>query len=228
MERASIKDIIQWDISNWSEGLRFWEHTINWGDPSKNCLELGADSGGLSLWLALKGYHVLCSDLANTRARASPLHKKYGAESLISYQDIDATDIRYRDSFDVIVFKSVLGKIGTNGGVEKQQRAMDEVLKALRPGGQLLFAENLVATGVHRFLRERFAEAGRSWRYITLSEMRGFLRSYSSFEIHATGVIGAFGRTEAQRDLLSAIDRIILNRIVPENWKYLVYGIAVK
>jgi hypothetical protein len=41
-------------------------------------------------------------------------------------------------------------------------------------------------------------------------------------------VLGTFGRNESQRNLLSTIDELILNKICPDNWKYIIYGIAEK
>jgi hypothetical protein len=77
-------------------------------------------------------------------------------------------------------------------------------------------------------VRERCVEWGRSWRYVTLDEMREFLRNYARSEMHATGVLGTFGRSERQRRLLGAIDQGLLDYVTPGRWKYIVYGIAEK
>lgn len=72
-------------------------------------------------------------------------------ENLITYQDIDATQIPYENEFDIIVFKSIIGGIGRNDNKEIQQLVFNQIYKALKPGGQLLFAENLSASPLHRF-----------------------------------------------------------------------------
>jgi hypothetical protein len=36
------------------------------------------------------------------------------------------------------------------------------------------------------------------------------------------------GRNESQRNFLSKLDEIILNKVCPDNWKYIIYGIAEK
>lgn len=227
MTQKRIKDIIQWDVKSWYKALSYWESNIVW-DKVQNGLELGGREGGLSLWLALKGKTVVCSDLKEVKETAERLHLQYDITSLITYQDIDATDIPYENYFDIIVFKSIIGGIGRNDNLEIQQKVFDEIYKALKPGGKLLFAENLKASSFHQRVRKRFVNWGSSWRYVSINEMREFLKDFSSCEIKTTGIFGTFGRNERQRNLLSTMDRLILNKICPENWKYICYGIAEK
>lgn len=221
------KDIIQWDIKAWSKALDYWDSTIDWSTV-QNGLELGGRKGGLSLWLALKGIPTVCSDLKDVRSTAEAFHQKYDTASLITYQDIDATEIPYENQLDVIVFKSIIGGIGSKEDNEIKHLVFSQIHKALRPGGKLLFAENLVASPFHRFLRKRFVNWGDHWRYISIHEMNEFLKDFSSVELKTTGVLGTFGRTERQRNFLSSIDKLILNRICPQSWKYITYGVAVK
>jgi hypothetical protein len=63
MRNRLIEDIIVWDIVNWSSFLPFCEQFLDSDPAGKQALEVGARGGGLSLYLALKGYEVLCSDL---------------------------------------------------------------------------------------------------------------------------------------------------------------------
>ncbi len=222
-----LSDIIHWDVKNWSQAVKFWDRQIDWTQVH-TCLELGGREGGLALWMALKGKSVVCSDLADVERTAKEYHRKYQLDSAIQYQDIDATQIPYENQFDIIAFKSVLGGIGRNDNKRAQQAAIDQIHKALKPGGKLLFAENLTASGFHKFIRRKFVRWGESWRYVTLSEMAEFLKAFSNVEIRTTGVLGAFGRTERQRHLFAGIDQAVLNRVTPARWKYIVYGIAQK
>src|SRR5688572_9343259 len=121
MAPGVIKDIIQWDVKSWSAAIDYWEKEINW-NLINDCLELGGREGGLSLWLALKGKNVICSDLSEVRNTAEGLHKKYSLANII-YEDIDATDIPYENHFDLIVFKSIMGGIGRNNNTVLQQKA---------------------------------------------------------------------------------------------------------
>ena len=221
------KDIIQWDIKSWSKAPTYWDSNIDW-DKVQNCLELGGREGGLSLWLALKGKQTICSDLKDVKQTAENLHLRHNLNSLIKYQDIDATNIPYENFFDLIVFKSIIGGIGRNENIEQQQKVFDQIYKALKPGGKLLFAENLIASSFHQRLRKKFVNWGSSWRYVSIKEMKGFLKRFSSHNIRTTGVLATFGRNENQRQLLATFDELFLNKICPDNWKYIGYGIAEK
>ena len=227
MQEQLTKDIIQWDVKSWSKALFFWDKNIDWTSV-QNGLELGGREGGLSLWLALKGVKVVCSDLSDSATIARPLHLKHGVASLVTYEDIDATNIPYSSHFDVIVFKSIIGGVGRDNHPEKQAKAFAEIYKALKPGGKLLFAENLVASPLHQSLRKKFVRWGRSWRYVSISELKSLMKDFSSVEIEATGFLSALGRSERQRNLLAATDQLLLNNVLPENWKYIAYGIATK
>lgn len=227
MTKEIIKSIIQWDIRSWSKALYYWEGHIN-ADEINNGLELGSMNGGLSLWLALKGKSMVCSDLKDAKTNAEPLHIKYNVTSLIRYEDIDATNIPYENCFDVIVFKSIIGGIGRNNNYEIQQKVFNEIYKALKPGGKLLFAENLIASPLHRIFRKMFVKWGSSWRYVSKSEMKSLLKDFNKVEIMATGFLGAFGRSEKQRNFLAKIDELLFNKICPDSWKYISYGIAEK
>jgi SAM-dependent methyltransferase len=227
MSTNFTKAILQWDVNSWNVALKFWESKIDW-HKIKTGLELGGREGGLSLWAAKHGVQMICSDLDNVKPIAEPLHAQYNVTDFIKYDAIDATQIPYENHFDLIVFKSIIGGIGANNNFAKQQQVFDAIYKALKPDGQLVFAENLVASPLHQKLRKRFIEWGKDWRYISMKETETFLNPFTSFEIQATGVLGTFGRSEAQRTVLSKLDQLLINHITPNSWKYIVYGIAKK
>lgn len=227
MDKNLLNDIIQWDVKSWKPALEYWDRNIDWSRIG-NALELGGREGGLSLWLALKGISTVCSDIDTTQETAQPLHNRHNISNLISYQDIDAIKIPYENHFDLIVFKSIMGGVGGHDNLKNQQQAFHQIYKALKPGGKLLFAENLVASPLHQMLRKRFINWGHSWRYVTLKEMHEFLAEFSSYKMETTGVLGTLGRTEPQRNFLATIDKIGLNKLCPQNWHYISYGIAIK
>jgi SAM-dependent methyltransferase len=227
MKKNLIKDIIQWDIKSWSKALDFWEKNIDWNSVT-NGLELGGRQGGLSLWIALKEKNVVCSDLKNVQQTAKQLHNKYDIKKMIVYEDMDGTNIPYENYFDIIVFKSIVGGVGSNDNIEKQRQLFKEIYKALKPKGKLLFAENLMASPLHQKLRKKFVNWGNRWRYISLDEMQVFLSDFSSYKMKTTGVIATFGRNEKQRNFLSIFDKLVFNYLCPKSWKYIVYGIAEK
>lgn len=221
------KDILQWDVKSWSKVLNYWDTEINWSIV-QNGLELGSREGGLSLWLALKGKNTTCSDIENIETTAAELHTKYDICTFIKYQNIDATEIPYENFFDIIIFKSIIGGIGRTGNSEKQQIVFNQVYKALKPGGKLLFAENIIASPMHQFLRKRFTKWNDYWEYLTVNKINQLLESYSSVEIKTTGFLGTLGRNESQRNILATLDNLLFNKICPSSWKYIAYGIAEK
>lgn len=218
-------DFIEWDVRNWSAALDFWQAHAAQPLAGASVLEIGCGSGGISLWLASQGARVTCSDIHGPQQQAVDKHRARGVSQLISYETLDATNIRHEDEFDIIVFKSMLGGISTK---EAQAKAIREMHKALKPGGELFFAENLMASPAHQFFRRRFVKWGQLWRYVTVAEMREFLRPFSSLHTRTLGFAGTFGRSESQRNALGLVDQILLDRLTPERWRYILLGVARK
>jgi len=227
MERKIKKDIIEWDVHNWSQALDFWTRYIDLDSGKKECLELGGRQGGLSLWLAMHGHTVICSDLDSPEKHALKLHSKYACSHLIEYEAIDATKIPYENKFDLVVFKSILGGISRGGNHTLKQETIDNIYKSLKPSGKLLFAENLEASSVHKFLRKKFIRWGDDWNYLKYSEMTDLFHSFESVKFQTVGFFGAFGRTEIQRNLFGKVDSL-LKPLLPAQKRYIVFGIAEK
>jgi SAM-dependent methyltransferase len=225
---VELADFVVWDVCNWSAALAFWRAHSAQDLSGGTALELGARHGGLSLWLALQGARVVHSDVTVPTQRALATHTAAGVAERISYQIIDATRIPYAASLDVVVFKSVLGAVGARHGAAGQAAALSQIHQALRPGGELFFAENLVASPAHRFLRRRFVSWGARWRYTSVDEMLAFLEPFTEVRYCTIGFAGAFGRTGRQRAVLGRVDRLLLDRLVPARWRYIMIGVAQK
>lgn len=224
-----INDIIEWDVKNWRIALDYWLKESFQKMTNCKALEIGSRNGGLSLWLAMQGCKVICSDLGGPTDKAMELHHSYGLQDCIEYSCIDATNILIDDnSLDLVVFKSVLGGIGYNNNKAAQAKAINEIYRILKPGGELFFAENLIASPIHKILRKRFVNWGDSWRYPSITEIKDFLAEFSCVNYLTTGFLGNLGRNETQRTLLGSLDSIFSNRIIPERWRYIVVGVARK
>lgn len=226
IDDAFMNDIVGWDVRTWSKAVRLWQPHVAAAPPVLKVLEVGAGPGGPSLWLHRLGHDVVCSNWQHTREQAEPLHTSYGVTG-IDYIDIDLNaQIPWENHFDIVVFKSVLGGLGPN--FSSQRNAMSEIHKALKPGGLLLFAENLRGTWLHRFGRAIAYRLRRAtWRFTTVKEMQELLEPFSNYELHTTGFLGVFGMSESQRRALAGLDDRGFGR-VPDSWRYVAYGIATK
>lgn len=219
-----LEDIIQWDIENWSKALPFWETFL----PNRKDLRVaafGEREGGISLWLALKGYDVECSDYNADLQPAKDLHRKYKVESRVNYSKQNITSIQFNDEFfDVVVFKSVIGALGDKA---LQDKAFKELYRVLKPGGLLIFAENLQATRLHKFARKKFTNWGHRWRYIKVDETKEMLADFSEVHFKSQGFLATFGRSEEQRKRISRIDKPV-SKIIPNSWSYILFGACIK
>ena len=222
-------DVAGWDVGTWSNAIRFWERVVEPMGGPLEVLEVGAGPGGPSLWLALQGHAVTTSNLDKTEEQARPTLERHGVADRVTYLDLDVADLPYENHFDLVVFKSVLGGI-PHGGRELQREALVQMRKVLKPGGRLIFAENLRGTPLHRLARSvAYRRRGvPKWQYLTLRDLREFLRDFRDVRIGATGVLALFGRSEPQRRSLARADAAFWNRAVPASWHYVVYGTAVK
>jgi SAM-dependent methyltransferase len=227
-QTASLADVVEWDIRNWSAALDYW--LLKSSHQLSDCiaLEIGSRRGGLSLWMAQHGATVVCSDLHGVAEEAIQKHRAFGVAESVEYQSIDARCIPYKDHFDIVFFKSVLGGIEGNDKRECQATAISQMHQALKKGGELFFAENLVASPFHSLSRRSFVQWGTRWRYVSLEEMREFLSPFSKVTYRTIGFLAAFGRNEKQRDALGRLDRSFVDSVVPSSWRYIVIGVATK
>jgi SAM-dependent methyltransferase len=234
MEQSVINDIITWDVVNWSKSLSFWESHINLQNKNFKCLELGARQGGLSLWLALKGNQVVCSDVSydtqpHELEKTKALHKKYNCQEKISYQCIDALNIPYENEFDIVIMKSTLGGIRefSEGEANIEARVIEQINKSLKPNGKILFIENCSGTFVHNLARKIKYKKKNNWYYFKLKEIKPLFSSFKRIETKSVGFLGAFGRSEKQRHFLGTIDTIF-EKLIPKNIRYIVIGYVEK
>ncbi len=232
MKYSLLKDIIVWDVKNWSVALNYWEKATTIDLRSCYGLEVGAEYGGLSLWLALKGANVLCSDIISPKENAWHKHTEHNVSSLIEYEALDIASMPYKDRFDVIMLKSVLGALGKGVTQEEQiilrGNAIQEMHKALKPGGELFFVENLVASPLHRFLRKLPLKRGKIWKYMTIVEMINHLSIFNDYQFITVGFLGQLGKQEWTRYLFGTLDRMVVDALVPKSWRYLIIGVARK
>ncbi|MGF1477448.1 MAG: class I SAM-dependent methyltransferase [Geminicoccaceae bacterium] len=220
-----VEQIIGWDVETWSRALATFDKVLAKDLSGTRSLELGARGGGLSLWLAMRGSEVTCSCYGCEPSDAVQLHQEFGVQHNVRYETIDATDIPYEDTFDIIVLKSVIGGIGAGKRVDRERAALAQIHRALREDGVFLFAENVMATKLHQMLRR--VKRGDRWHYSSIEEMRSLFGDFSKLSYETTGFLACLGYTERQRRWLGRIDAVLC-RFVPANWHYVMMGAAIK
>lgn len=225
MQNENLKIYFEWDTISWSRSMKIWQKYLD-ANRDSFALEIGGRRGGLSLLLAKEyGMKVVCSDLNDPEITAKLLHKQYQTKYEIQYEGIDCTQIPHKDNtFDVVIFKSVIGALVT---FEKQQLAFQEILRVLKPGGVLLFAENLKASALHMYLRKTFVRWSYYWRYPNLNEIHLLLAEFSHVELNTTGFFATFVRNQFVRIFLSYLD-FAFEKLLPKKLRYIVLGAAVK
>ncbi|WP_139342430.1 MULTISPECIES: bifunctional 2-polyprenyl-6-hydroxyphenol methylase/3-demethylubiquinol 3-O-methyltransferase UbiG [Protofrankia] len=231
MNRASlVRDSIGWDVTNWSRCLSFWEEHSRVAAATPSVLEIGfgGTHGGLSLWLATKGFQVVCSGLQEPSPAARRLHAAYGIGDAVTYERIDVLNMPYVAAFDIVAFKSLLPGMTTGGDSwpVPQRKAIANMYRALKPGGELWFAENAAGTRIHGFFRTHFGWGRKGCGYLSATEAVGLLSAFGTVDYTTLGILGGFGRSERQRRALGAVDRALCERVTPQNWRYIITGVA--
>lgn len=232
--KALVEAIFEWDVSTWSKALEVWlpqmrERALHTETP--RALDIGARHGGLTLLAALEGFTVDSTDITQPGEEARALHLRYGVSKQVRYAAIDVTHAHLleKETYDLVMFKSILGGIGHSGRDDLQLAALQNMSDALKPGGILCFAENLKGTWMHETLRKRFTAWGKAWNYPDLDRLVGMLRTAKlDPTLYTTGVLATFGRTESQRHWLGKLDRHLLNVLTPKRSRYVAFGFAVK
>lgn len=221
---------LEWDVATWSRALRFFEiKALESTIPLQKGLEIGARHGGLSWFFAHTfGSELYCTDVVEPSPKARELHQKMGVSTQITYQQADALALPFADqSVDFVVFKSVLGAIGRHNQPEKQQQALAEMYRVLKPGGRLFWAENTRASLLHQWMRRLFVPWGNTWRYVSLGELTDWLTLFEHSEIHSTGFLSAFiPRPEWLKNIAAQVDHCM--PFWPSNGRYVAYGVAIK
>lgn len=195
-EKRLRREVFEWDIVNWSVAANFWEKRLTRPLNEARVLEIGACDGGLSLWFALKGANCVCADMRDHSRDAHEKHMRYGVAHKIQYEKLDARQIPYKERFDVVAFKSVLGGARGYFGDQAHIQIISEILKCLKPRGQVLFAENLAACRLHRLARKHFVKWGKFWKYLELAEVPALFADFAELDFMTCGFMGALGRRE--------------------------------
>jgi 2-polyprenyl-3-methyl-5-hydroxy-6-metoxy-1,4-benzoquinol methylase len=213
------KDIVEWDVENWWNFIDFINHS-NVDFKGKRILDIGGRNGGLSLYCALVGgAEILCTDKLPPSPKAIVLHHRYGVSDKVRYEQMNVTAIpdKYKNYFDIVVFKSVIGSVEAHGDANSGRLMSENIKKVLKPGGILFFSENLKATKIHQLLRK---SNEFTWVYQDRNSIHALFSNMEMMDEKYFGFLGCFCRNAKVRHVLSTMDKL-LNRIIPASWKYI-------
>lgn len=189
------KDIIEWDVANWSTILHLWQPVIDKFPKNSRILAIGERNGGLSLWLALQGYSVVCTDRVAPSENARQLHQRYGVSHRITYRTIDiVTDSFVDEKYDIILFKSVLGGVkekyneAETRNENARKKAINNIYNMLNAGGCMLAAENMEGSKILYYLRARNGKQN-GWHYFNADELKQLCCIFPSVQIQSFGII---------------------------------------
>lgn len=190
-----------------------------------NVLDIGAGTGGLSLYFAKRGCHVICSDINRSNmTKAQEFHRTHECVGDIEYDTIDIlNNDLLSESFDIICFKSVLGAIPKN----KQNWAISEIHRLLRKKGTLVFCENLRGSYLSESYRKLFAPWYKRWNYVTISEMQQYLSPYAESKVDSFWFAAVFLKEVLKSNLIGiGLDRTVLRHLRNE-YRYIMAGFAI-
>lgn len=230
-----IEDTIEWDVINWANALAFWSKVVQEYNP-QDCkvLCLGERNGGLSLWFALQGFNVICSDYHGPNETAKSLHQKYQVENRIVYSEVNIFDIPYsNDSFDIVACKSVIGglkldyKDKRTRTIDNQKLAMNEVKRVLKNGGVFCGAENMRGSWLHMTTRKLMKGDKIGWRHISVPEIYQLFSGFAKADFWFYGFLGSYYGSRTLNKISSWIDKL-LSRILPGHFLYIAFIVARK
>lgn len=215
-KRFPIEDIIEWDVQNWSELMVYWYPILQQLPKDKKVLAIGERSGGLSLWLALLGFDVLCTDIEDISLRASILHKKYNVTDKISYHVLDVVnETGFTGEFDVIIAKSVLGGVKANRsdpntrGADTRTKAVKNIHRMLKQDGYFFSAENIAGNQLMRSARKALGK-NRSWGYISYTELKEMFSCFNSSEIKTFAILPTLFSSAIVNNIVYRLNKFLM------------------
>lgn len=227
-----IQDIIRWDVLNWSELMDHWMSILEQLPRNSKVLAIGEREGGLSLWLALMGFDVVCTDITDVSSTAGSLHARYNVADKITYKTLDIVNDEWpAQQFDLIIAKSIIGglKAQRNNAAtrnrEVQQKAVHNIYSLLKPGGYFLSAENMSGNMLTRLLRGKSANKG--WLHLEYAGIPTLFAPFSLVQIKTFGILPTFFPGKPVNAAMYLLNKYVLS-FLPAGSRYIAFVAARK
>lgn len=228
-----IDEIIEWDVLNWSQLVKYWQPILDGLPRNSKILAVGERNGGLSLWLALMGFDVVCTDMKPVTSAAVELHKKYKVAHKIEYMELDILDTGNTQAlYDVVIAKSVIGGLKANRhqsrtrSFDVQKLAVNNIYTLLKPGGYFFSAENLLGGALFRYAR-KLKGKHKGWRHLDHRELHELYNQYPIVQIKTFGILPTFFSRRAYNYSMYLINKYILF-FMPMRSRYIAFVTAQK
>lgn len=228
-----VNEIIEWDIPNWSQLIDFWTPVLETLPRNSKVLAIGERNGGLSAWLALKGFTVVCTDREFPTEKAKLLHNQLGIADKIIYDKLDIVNCDWNSQeFDIIVAKSVIGGLKADPGnrqtrnFQVQQSAVQNIYKLLKDGGYFFSAENMQGSWLLKQFK-KWKKKDMGWRYLDWQEIKELYNDFKFAQMEAFGVLPTTFGNKTLNKVFFLANKHILNHL-PNNYKYISFVVVQK
>jgi SAM-dependent methyltransferase len=233
LKYSFLKDVIEWDVYNWSNTLKVWQPIIEKLPKDAKILAVGERNGGMSLWLASLGFKVECTDRHPPSPRAMDLHEGYNLQDNISYRVIDIVhDVLPNEQYDLVILKSVFGglkedyKNPETRTSSVRQKALENIYKSLKSGGYILSADNMKGSKFHQFL-QKVMNKNSGWHYFSIPEILAFFKLFPSVKIDYSSIIPTSFQNPVLNKLFYFINQNVLFWL-PQSSRYISITTARK
>ncbi len=232
MKKLPLNDIIEWDVLNWSRLVKYWIPTLHTFPADAKVLAVGERNGGLSLWLALMGFKVDCTDIKEPSEKAISRHKKYRVSDKITYRQLDiVNDSPIPDTYDLVIAKSVIGGLKSNPSdagtrnFSTQQKAVSNIYAQLKKDGYFLSAENLTGNFLHKYARLN-KQKDKGWRYLHYKEIPVLFQPFKVVKTKTFGILPTSFRSGLLNETLFTFNKLL--DFLPPQEKYIAFTTAQK
>src|SRR5690348_1163319 len=182
-----------------------WDRILDLILPAAGALEaldIGCGTGFLGLELASRGHRVTGVDFAPSMIAQARM-KAAERQAVIRYEEADAEQLPFAAaSFDIALSRHLLWTL------PHPERAMDEWIRVLRPGGRLIVVDSQADVSA---LPEPLDNARRSPEYVAIGDRLRFASGWPREEIEKLFAAHRFVNIASDRflDLVAAEERRI-------------------